>query len=215
MIKSVAINNRLVYYLQMARLKKQEIFDQNRAKLLELGVELIRSRSFQGIGINDILKLAGIPKGSFYHYFENKEAFGLQVAQFYHDDQMHSAKAVLTDESRGSAQRLYHFFSGAAEQFKEREFKQGCLMCNLSTELADENENFQTLLSRHWQELSTEIAKCIEELGTEELGLAHLSSEDCADWLINAWGGSLTRMKATGDSKPLLLFLKTIFVNRT
>ena len=199
----------------VARLKNQKVFDQNRARLLELGVELIRSRSFQGIGIKDILKLAEIPKGSFYHYFENKEAFGLQVAQFYHDNQMHSAKATLTDESQGYTERLYNFFSGAAEQFREREFKQGCLMCNLSTELADENENFQTLLSKHWQELSTEIAKCINELGTEKLGLAHLSPEECADWLINAWGGSLTRMKATGDSKPLQLFLKTIFVNRT
>lgn len=199
----------------MARLKNQKVFDQNRARLLELGVELIRSRSFQSIGIKDILKLADIPKGSFYHYFENKEAFGLQVAQFYHDNQMHSAKATLTDESQNYTERLYNFFCGAAKQFREREFKQGCLMCNLSVELADENENFQTLLSKHWQELSTEIAKCIKELGTEKLGFAHLSPEECADWLINAWSGSLTRMKATGDPEPLQLFLKTIFLNRT
>jgi TetR/AcrR family transcriptional repressor of nem operon len=197
----------------MARLKKQEVFDQKRAKLLKLGVELIRSRSFQGIGISDILKLAGIPKGSFYHYFENKEAFGLQVAQFYHDEQIRSAKSVLLDKSLDSAERLYLFFSGAAEQFEKREFKQGCLMCNLSTELADENEHFQILLNRHWQELSAEIAQCIQELGTEKLGFSHLSPEECADWLINAWAGSLTRMKASGNSKPLLLFLKTIFVN--
>jgi len=199
----------------MARLKNQNVFDQNRKRLLELGVELIRSRSFQGIGIKDILKLAEIPKGSFYHYFENKETFGLQVAQFYHDNQMHSAIATLTDESQGYEERLYNFFSDAAEQFREREFKQGYLMCNFSTELADENENFQTLLSKHWQELSTEIAKCIKELGTEKLGFAHLSPEECADWLINAWGGSVTRMKATGNAEPLQLFLKTIFVNRT
>ncbi len=46
----------------MARLKNQKVLDQNRARLLELGVELIRSHSFQSIGIKDILKLAEIPK---------------------------------------------------------------------------------------------------------------------------------------------------------
>ncbi len=137
------------------------------------------------------------------------------MAQFYHDDQIRSTRLVLTDENQGYAERLYQFFSNATKQFKEREFKHGCLMCNLSAELADENENFQMLLAGHWQELSTEIARCIKGLGTEQFGLAHLSSEECADWLINAWCGSLTRMKATGDSRPLQLFLKTIFVNRT
>jgi TetR/AcrR family transcriptional repressor of nem operon len=198
----------------MARLKNQKVFDQSRARLLELGVELIRTRSFQGIGISDILKLAEIPKGSFYHYFENKEAFGLQVAQFYHNEQMRVAKTILTDKEQECGQRLFNFFTMAADQFREREFKHGCLMCNLSTELADENKNFQLLLSQHWQEMSTEIAKCIEELGTEKLGLAHLSPMECADWLLNSWGGSLTRMKATGDPVPLQLFLKTIFVNK-
>lgn len=198
----------------MARLKNQKNFDQNRTKLLELGVELIRSHSFQGIGIKDILSLAKIPKGSFYHYFESKETFGLQVAQFYHDNQMHFAKTILMDKSKSSSERLYNFFSDAAEQFREREFKQGCLMCNLSAELADENEKFQALLRDHWQELSTEITKCIKELGTEKLGFAHLSPEECADWMINTWGGSLTRMKATGDAKPLQLFLKSIFANK-
>jgi TetR/AcrR family transcriptional repressor of nem operon len=87
-------------------------------------------------------------------------------------------------------------------------------MCNLSSELADENENFQLLLSQHWQQLSTEISKCIEELGSEELGLAHLSPIESADWLLNCWSGSLTRMKATGTPEPLQLFLKTVFVNK-
>lgn len=199
----------------MARVKNQQVFDQNRSRLLEIGLNLIRSRSFQGIGIKDVLILADIPKGSFYHYFDSKEAFGLQVAQFYHDKQILSAKAVLADPSRGDPeQRLHHFFSRAAEQFRAREFKEGCLMCNLSTELADENEHFQNLLSRHWLELSTEIAVCVTAIGTDKLGFANLSPSECADWLINAWSGSLTRMKADGNAKPLDLFLKTIFVNR-
>ncbi len=199
----------------MARIKDEKSFDEKRTRLLKLGVELIRVHSFQGIGINDILKLTGIPKGSFYHYFENKEAFGLEVAQYYHDEQIQSAKAILTDKNYSSASRIYQFFNSAAEQFQQREFKHGCLMCNLTTEIADENINFQMLLNQHWQELSAELAKCIENLGTKGFGLAHLSSTECADWLINSWSGSLTRMKASGDNKPLELFLKTIFINKS
>ena len=84
-------------------------------------------------------------------------------------------------------------------------------MCNLTTELADEVPTFQSELKGNWGDLSGELAACLGKADLSKIGLSHLSAEEAADWLLNAWSGALTRMKATGDDGPLNLFLKSVF----
>lgn len=42
--------------------------------LLETGYTLVARAGFSGIGLQEILSAADVPKGSFYHYFPSKEA---------------------------------------------------------------------------------------------------------------------------------------------
>lgn len=195
----------------MARTRNIDTYDEARGRLLSIGVDLIRGESYAAIGINDVLKAAGVPRGSFYHYFESKQAFGLQVAQHYHDAQLANAREVLRDEGRTPLECLRSFFRNAQSDYAARGFGAGCLMCNLSTEMADRNDAFQELLKGHWRELSEEIARCIARLDRADLGLEALSDQEAADWLLNAWSGALARMKAERSAAPLLLFEKSVF----
>ncbi len=110
--------------------------------------------------------------------------------------------------------RLKNFFQNAYEDFESRDFSQGCLMCNLTTELADEEPAFQAVLQANWHELSAVIAACIAGTDKAAIGLDHLTDSEAADWLLNSWSGALTRMKATRDGTPLRLFLKSTFKQR-
>lgn len=195
----------------MARTRNEGAYNDTRSKLLTVGMNLIRAGSYAGVGINDVLQASSSPKGSFYHYFQSKEAFGLEVARFYHAQQLQSAKQVLQNSEQPAFDRLHAFFQMAYDDFEARDFAQGCLMCNLSTELADEQPAFQALLKQQWHALSAEIATCIAELDRSEIGLEHLSNAEAGDWLLNSWSGALTRMKAVGNAEPLRLFLKTTF----
>lgn len=197
--------------MAMARIRNEQQYNHAKKRLLEIGVALIRSNSFKAIGINDILKAGEIPKGSFYHYFKNKEAFGIEVAQHYHSQQMAATRKVLSDTSLAPYARLSTFFTNARKEFIRREFTDGCLMCNLSTELGDSNTAFQVLLAEQWNELTDELANCIAKIGTSALGVDQLTDKEAADWLLNNWSGALTRMKVTANDKPLLLFEKTLF----
>jgi TetR/AcrR family transcriptional repressor of nem operon len=192
----------------MARTRNEDAYNDTRSKLLTVGLNLIRAGSYESVGINDVLRTSGSPKGSFYHYFQTKEAFGLEVAKYYHAQQLQSAKHVLQNSEQPALERLSAFFQMAYDDFEARGFAQGCLMCNLSTELADEQPAFQELLKEHWHALSSEIATCIAEADKSEIGLEHLSDEEAGNWLLNSWSGALTRMKAVGDGEPLRLFLK-------
>ncbi len=197
----------------MARTRDQKSYEAARRRLLDLGTELIRSRGYSAVGINDVLKAGEIPKGSFYHYFESKEDFGLQIAEHYHQAQLEGARAILEDEGKEPLDRLKLFFANARKDFADREYADGCLMCNLSTELGDTNASFQKLLSGHWRKLSSVIAACISQIDRKEIGAENLSDKEAADWMLNAWSGALVRMKAVRSAAPLKLFEKTIFRN--
>jgi len=195
----------------MVRIRNEEKFDTAKERLLDIGITLIQSNSFKAVGINDVLAASGIPKGSFYHYFKNKEAFGIEVAQHYHTQQMASARKILRDLTLTPSERLSAFFANAREAFSQRSFVDGCLMCNLSTELGDSNANFQVVLAQQWNELADELASCIAEIDTSTLGVSQLSNKEAADLLLNNWSGALARMKVTANDKPLTLFEKTLF----
>lgn len=195
----------------MARTRDDDAYTNSRSQLLDAGLVLIRSGSYKSVGINDVLKETGVPKGSFYHYFDSKQDFGLAVAKHYHADQLQSAKSILRQDGAPALNRLVTFFQTALDYFKSHGFAQGCLMANLSTELADQDEVFQAVLKDHWQALSSEIAHCIAECDKTEINLAHLSDQEAADWLLNSWSGALTRMKAERSASPLKLFLKSTF----
>ena len=47
------------------------------------GVEVLTEKGYSAAGIDEILKRVGVPKGSFYHYFKNKESFGLEILECY------------------------------------------------------------------------------------------------------------------------------------
>jgi TetR/AcrR family transcriptional repressor of nem operon len=52
-----------------------------REKLLEVGAQAFAEKSFNSCGLAEILQRAGVPKGSFYHYFSSKEDFGVALIE--------------------------------------------------------------------------------------------------------------------------------------
>ena len=46
---------------------------ENRVRILELAARLFRERGFSGIGVNDLMKEAGLTHGGFYGHFASKE----------------------------------------------------------------------------------------------------------------------------------------------
>ena len=198
----------------MARTQNKHAYAEAKLKMVIQGEALFRSMSYSSVGINEILKACNVPRGSFYHYFESKQSFALAVLEHYHAGQMDYARLVLRDEKRKPSLRLKAFFNGAKKEFETRKYADGCLMCNLSAEVADNDEEFRQALATCWTELSREIAACVKLLAPGDVALPRLSSKDTADWLLNAWCGALSRMKVEKSVRPLTLFEKTIFPSK-
>jgi AcrR family transcriptional regulator len=52
-----------------------------RAQLIELGVEMLATRTLDELSVEDIAQQAGISRGLLFHYFSSKQEFHLEVAR--------------------------------------------------------------------------------------------------------------------------------------
>ncbi len=197
----------------MARTRDIEKFQQCRESLLGVGEELFINSSFNSVGLNDILKTAGIPKGSFYHYFSSKEDFGLQVVEQYSKQHYAQLEEILRDQSLTPYEQLKTFFANNISHFEDIEYCQGCLMANLSQELADVNEKLRCKINELSRQMVDKVAECIANMEHDALNLGHLSAEEAAQVLMNSWQGAIMKMKLEKSRQPLEVFMKFFFTH--
>ena len=196
----------------MARVRDEQKFSQCRDSLLAVGQELFINSSFNSVGLNDILRTAGIPKGSFYHYFDSKEDFGLQVVELYAKQHLEELESYLADDKLTKYEQLKAFFANSAQHFDDIEFCQGCLMANLSQELADVNEKLRCKINELSRLMVDRIAQCLRETETDTLNLGHLNAEEAAQVLMNSWQGAVMKMKLEKSRTALDVFMKFFFL---
>ena len=61
--------------------------EQTKNKLIECAAELFFKNGYNATGINDILKITKLPKGSFYFHFDSKKALAIEV-NFYFEKKL-------------------------------------------------------------------------------------------------------------------------------
>ncbi len=86
--------------------------------LLDKGIALLWSKGYNATSVNDIVKEADIPKGSFYFYFKSKEDFAVQAIERYFNMQLGPALEILQNKSVSPKQRILNFYEFRIEMLK-------------------------------------------------------------------------------------------------
>lgn len=187
-----------------------------RERIIEAGLEVMYRQGYHGTGVKDIVDAAGIPKGSFYTYFESKEAFALEAldyfAYFGKPDQSDESANCLTDRRLSPLQRLDQLFSGMIDSFTHQtKFCRGCFIGNLSQEMADTSEPIRQKTEALHVRGKKALLDCIRE--AQEVGEVdpERDSETLAEFIWNSWEGAILRMKASKNATPLLAFKEIVF----
>lgn len=121
--------------------------DRKADALLDKGMNLLWSKGYNATSVNDIVKAAEIPKGSFYFYFESKEDFVVKAIERYFAMMFTPAKEVLQNQSVSPKQRLLNFHEYRIGFLKnEMNCQMGCMACNLGSEMAEHSEKIRTAI---------------------------------------------------------------------
>lgn len=184
---------------------------ETKTALLEVGMDMMMEKGYTNTGIQEILSALSVPKGSFYHYFDSKENYAVEI--IHHFDQQYSATLMRTlrNPQQTPLERLRTYCEAGKEKLAAQDCRKGCLIGNLSQEMADQSEVLRQELSkviRKWRDM---FAACIDE-GQKAGEISKKWTPDhMAEFFASAWGGAVMRSKTVKNTEPLDIFIDMMF----
>lgn len=173
-----------------------------RQHILDVAQPLLLRKGFTAVGLAEILAAAQVPKGSFYHYFGSKEAFGEAMLEDYFADNLARTDTLLT--APGTApQQLLDYFRDWLDSQTGDEAQSRCLAVKLGAEVCDLSESMRAALKRGTGGIIERLARCIERGRAEGSLPAALDAQTVAATLYQNWLGASLLAKITRDRTPL------------
>ena len=175
-----------------------------KAHLLATGYQLVSQKGFTGVGLKEILDNAGVPKGSFYHYFDSKEAFGETIIQVYFEQYQQRLYLIDTQEITAQ-QKLYQYFELWYNTQQNGCNDEKCLVVKLSAEVADISEPMRKALHTGYQQILIWLSAQIKA-GWADGSIPkpeNIAAESMAARWYYAWLGASLIAKISQSNIPL------------
>jgi TetR/AcrR family transcriptional repressor of nem operon len=137
-----------------------------REKILSAALSLIELHGYSALGVAEICKAADVPKGSFYYFFESKEALALAVIDERWADQERTWRHILTGQAEPLQRLRQLFVATEAAQLAGQQncgTVSGCLFGNLTLEMSNHTEAVRGRLQEIFEAQVDLVAPVIAE----------------------------------------------------
>ncbi|HEY6375359.1 MAG TPA: TetR family transcriptional regulator C-terminal domain-containing protein [Edaphobacter sp.] len=182
-----------------------------RDHLIDVGLELMHQHGYNATGLTEILKAANVPKGSFYHHFENKEDFAAATLERFAAREAEHAAAVLKDSRTPPLKRLRRYFIDLMKISGQNGRIPGCMIGRFSLEIAAANPLLRKQISSTFGRWQQKIATVLQQAVAQKELPADTDPESLAGFLLNSWEGALLRSQAEKSDAPLETFMRYVF----
>ena len=184
-------------------------------RILDAAEGLMLAKSFHSVGLNEILAAVNVPKGSFYHHFESKEQFGVEMLKHYVADATAWRKTFLLSSSPEPDPflRLMSFLEGMVAKVLGNQGKCPCLISKLSSEVADFSEAMREVLAQGNREWIRIYEQVLDEAVTKKKIKQTAKPALLAMLLHDLMNGAMQRSSIERSAAPLreaIAHLRTI-----
>lgn len=179
-------------------------------RLIDAGLAMLLEHGYNDLGIQALLEETGIPKGSFYHHFQDKEDFALAVVDAYMTNVHAGLDECLEDPSHPPLIRVRRFFEQTAQHYRKQGYM-GCLLGGLGQELSGVSEVFRKKIAGCLAVISDRIAACLDTARKAGDLPADADPKRMASLLVDCWEGAALRSRLHGTAAPLTAMLEFYF----
>ncbi len=170
--------------------------------IIAVGQRIMAAKGFSAVGINEILTAASIPKGSFYHYFGSKDAFGQAMLTAYFEQYHAEMDRTLSRADRSNAQRLLDYFEGWREGQSLQDCQGKCLAVKLGAEVADLSEAMRVAMKLGTSGIVSRLSQAIAA-GQADRSLTVVTEPgELAESLYQLWLGASVLAKVARTPQP-------------
>jgi TetR/AcrR family transcriptional repressor of nem operon len=176
-----------------------------RPKILRAGQDLLAQRGYTALGVAEICSAAGVPKGSFYYFFDSKQALAEAVIEEHWAGQ-HAEWAALLGSDKPPLERLRDLFDATTEvqrtAQKDTGAVTGCLFGNLALELSAKDEAIQHRLQEIFEQQITMVTAVVDQAQREGT-IAVADTREAARSLVAQLEGMVLFAKLMNDPGQL------------
>jgi TetR/AcrR family transcriptional repressor of nem operon len=174
-----------------------------RQHILETAKPILLGKGFSAVGLSEILAAAAVPKGSFYHYFKSKDAFGEALLEYYFENYITRLDTLFAEDGHSAADRLMRYWQGWCNSQGCTDGDGRCLVVKLGGEVCDLSEAMRQALERGTRAVITRLTDCIEQ-GRADGSLAGVGdARQMAESLYQMWLGATLLAKIRRDETAL------------
>jgi TetR/AcrR family transcriptional repressor of nem operon len=180
-----------------------------REQLIAAGMRTVLKKGYHGSGIQEITTSAGLPKGSFYNYFENKEALGAELVRQY--GETGPRLLALADKSMPPLERLRRHFEATSDLYIRMNYERGCLLGNFSAELANQCPLIRARLAALFSDWTQDLESAISEAQRTATISTTAHAGRLAIFLLDAYEGAILRARVEKSRHAFDAFMRVVF----
>ena len=136
-------------------------------RLIETAAGLMHARGINDVGVQEICAIAGVQKGSFYHFFKSKDDLAAAALDKHWSDTRNQYWRLAFGEDVAPLDRIRRFFQMAYFYFKQAHDAGtgiwGCPFGNAALEMANQNDAISEKVSIVFTDATTFLRQAIDE----------------------------------------------------
>ena len=172
------------------RVSRQQA-EKNRATVVETAGRLFRARGFDGIGIADIMKAAGLTQGGFYGQFQSKEHLAAEASEAAINGSLRKWQTVLSGGHEAPLEAIAAFYLQPAHRDHP---ERGCTFAALASDVARSGPDVKAVFGEGLERQVSMIETALIEQGSPPA-----AARDEALAAISTLVGALVLSRAVGD----------------
>ncbi|WP_160114250.1 TetR/AcrR family transcriptional regulator [Aquimarina sp. AU119] len=177
---------------------------------MEIGIKILSQKGYHNLGLREFLQNAEIPSGSFYYYFKSKEDFAAKVLEYYGDKGVTYYTARLLESDIPYTKRLETVFNEELKRLGVSEYKEGCMVGSLSSEIAGQSEAIQKVADNNYKKWQAIFNQFFTEGQKSGDFSKDFEASEMAVFFLTSRQGVMTHMKAAGNDESYRLFMSFI-----
>jgi TetR/AcrR family transcriptional repressor of nem operon len=174
-----------------------------RAALLDGAMRLMLAKGFVATSVDEICAAARVTKGSFFHYFRDKEALGLAVLDHYWDATNRGLEAAPFNQETDPLRRLYAYIDLFIAISRNPRVPKSCLFGNFAQELSTTHPRLRARCAEGFSRWARAIKRDLDAARAAAVPAVKVDTKSMADHFVAIYEGSLILVKATNDPSVL------------